>query len=61
MSYCRFENVFHDLEDCYEHLNDPLSESEREYRLKLLSLCQDMIREYQEDEVYKDEDEETVW
>lgn len=45
MSYCRFENTYHDLLDCEDHFGDKpndesgdeysLSESETKYRNKL--------------------------
>lgn len=40
MSYCRFENTYKDLQDCYEHLDDDdLNETEEEYKEKLFELC----------------------
>jgi len=40
MSHCRFENTFIDLRNCENHLDDDdLSESERKYRVRLLTLC----------------------
>lgn len=40
MSYCRFENTLKDLRDCYEHLDDSLSnESKRKARRQLVALC----------------------
>jgi len=43
MSYCRFENTYSDLDDCYEALErktlDELSDSERAYALHLIKLC----------------------
>ncbi len=40
MSYCRFENTFKALQDCYENLDDrDLSESEEEYKIKLIRIC----------------------
>lgn len=39
MSYVRFENTFRDLEDCLNHMDDDLSESEQEYRQRLINLC----------------------
>jgi len=43
MSYCRFENTYHDLMDCVEHMDDDnLSDSENDYREKLLNLCIDI-------------------
>jgi hypothetical protein len=39
-SYIRFENTLRDLRDCYDHLNDELSEtSEEESRKRLIKLC----------------------
>lgn len=33
MSYCRFENTYHDLLDCSEHIfDDDLSEDEKRYK-----------------------------
>jgi len=58
MSYCRFENTYRDLLDCYYNMNDKLSESETEYREKILDLCQQMLDEYdptdEEDEEVED-------
>jgi hypothetical protein len=46
MSYCRFENTYKDLDDCFDHLtDDDLSESEREYRSQLIDLCQRIVDE----------------
>jgi hypothetical protein len=46
MSYCRFENTLADLQDCYNSLlednPDDLSESEKEARLDLITLCKDI-------------------
>jgi hypothetical protein len=43
MSYCRFENTFHDLQDCSINLSSDLSESELEYKEKLIELCKEII------------------
>ena len=51
MSYCKFENTYSDLNDCYRSINedvDDLSESEAYYRKKLLELCQKMLDEVEE-------------
>lgn len=41
MSYCRFENTYQDLLDCYHNIDDTdLSETEARYRKKLIELCQ---------------------
>lgn len=50
MSYCRFENTYHDLVDCSDALNnindlDELSESESEYAAKLIRLCKRIVND----------------
>ena len=48
MGYCRFENTYGDLQDCYENIdNDPgiMSETEAEYRLLLIKLCKTIASE----------------
>lgn len=53
MSYCRFQNTYHDVEDCYEALQalfdgtdgegevpQPLSKDELDAAKHLVSLCQ---------------------
>jgi hypothetical protein len=39
MGYVRFENTYRDLKDCFNHLDDELSESEEKARQRLLDLC----------------------
>lgn len=48
MSYCRFQNTYQDLVDCYEALNDDedLSEVEKNYRQKLIKLAAIIAAEY---------------
>lgn len=48
MSYCRFENTAKDLEDCSEHINDDLSDSdyERRARKRLVALCRQIADDY---------------
>lgn len=52
MSYCRFENTYRDLMDCFRAFQngkqDDLSDSELNYAIRLVNLCEDMIH-------YKDE------
>lgn len=48
MSYCRFENTYRALLDCYIFMNEELSEREHEYRGMLLNICEKMINEYDE-------------
>ena len=51
MSYCRFENTYDDLRDCYDHLHDveDLSESEADYRERMIKLCEEIARWYGEE------------
>lgn len=53
MSYCRFENTYSDLLDCYESLQnksiDELSESEKKYALRLIKLCSNITDEFLEE------------
>lgn len=47
MGYCRFENTFFDLIDCYDHINDDgLNELEDEYRLRLVDICLKIARDF---------------
>jgi len=47
MSYVRFENTYNDLQDCYEAIvnEEELSESEEDYKQKLIKLCKKIISE----------------
>ena len=45
MSYCRFENTAKDLEDCLEHLEDDLGDTEEEAREKLIELCENILKD----------------
>lgn len=59
MSYCRFENTYKDLQDCYEALGSweekELSKSEERYKKYLIKMCKDIADEFGED---NDEDNE---
>lgn len=61
MSYCRFENTYGDLRDCYramqEDENGDLSQSETEYKKKLIELCEEIVSDFSE-EIEVDEDED---
>lgn len=47
MSYCRFQNIFRDLQDCEEHIDDEeLSTEETNARNKLLNLCLTIAEDY---------------
>lgn len=49
MSYCRFENTYHDLLDCSEHVFDKdLSEDEMRYKEYLIDLCKDIASDFQD-------------
>jgi len=47
MSYCRFENTYRDLLDCYYAMNNDKSESEQNYMRRLVDVCKDIIDEYE--------------
>ena len=50
MSYCRMENTYNDLSDAYNHLDDTaLSESETEFRDKIIKLASRIHNEYAEE------------
>jgi hypothetical protein len=56
MSYCRFQNTYRDLTDCYDNLNGSLSESEKLYRARLVELCQSIVDEFNPEEDFDDEE-----
>lgn len=58
MSYCRFENTYRDLLDCYLNINTQLSDREHSYRERLAQLCEDIIEDYNPNCQVDDEDEE---
>ena len=44
MSYCRFENTYHDLMDCIENWNDEAgNERDERYRVRLLQAIKEMV------------------
>jgi hypothetical protein len=44
MSYCRFENTYNDLRDCYNNIdNTDLSKTEEAARKRLIELCQSIV------------------
>jgi len=51
MSYCRFENTYRDLLDCESAIEEAIEEgpdhdiskSEKEYRDKLIELCENIV------------------
>ncbi|MFA5217274.1 hypothetical protein [Sulfuricurvum sp.] len=46
MSYCRMENTYADLRDCYENWDEASSESELKYRAKILEIAQDIVGDF---------------
>lgn len=54
MDHCRFQNTLMDLRDCQEHMDDDLSEEERDARAELIDVCWRIAKDYAvqlEDEV----------
>ncbi len=45
MEHCRFRNTLSDLKDCYEHLEDDLSEEEENACRKIIELCKKITEE----------------
>ena len=59
MSYCRFENTYNDLLECYyilaeaggvKDVEEESNQYEKPYIQKLVDLCQDIIDEFGEEE-----------
>ena len=50
MSYCRFENTFHDLQDCQENMADELDRTEKRFRDKLIALCKEIVEDFGNEE-----------
>jgi hypothetical protein len=48
MSYCRFENTYRDLMDCYNAMSDTddLSDSEKKYHDKMIKLCKEVADDF---------------
>ena len=57
MSYCRFENTYQDLKECYEALQsegvkgieEDASQYEKPYIKKLIELCKDIAEEFEDE------------
>jgi hypothetical protein len=62
MSYCRFTNTLDDLADCWDHIEDTdLSVDEAQSRQELVSMCKDIVANYDEnidDEIIERGEEE---
>ena len=46
MGYCRFENTYQDLRDCYVNWEGEKNESEDKWRKHLLALCKAIVAEF---------------
>lgn len=46
MSYCRFQNTYRDLQDCYEHWEENLSKEEQSAQNRLLDRCEKIVEYY---------------
>jgi hypothetical protein len=55
MSYTRFQNTLSDLQDCYEHLHDKLSEDEDRARDRMITLCGEIASEGEDLEINEEE------
>jgi hypothetical protein len=56
MSYCRFENTYADLQDCYAHMDEhTLSPTEQRYRNLVIRLALGIAEDYG-DEIRDNED-----
>ena len=59
MSYCRYENTYRDLQDCWEiiegmdieSLKEELSKSELNYLLSMVELCKGIAQSYDDDDL----------
>ena len=58
MSYCRFENTYRDLMDCYYNINDNLSDNEHRYRELMIKVCQNILNEYNPESFVEEEIED---
>lgn len=51
MGYCRFRNTLKDLEDCVDHMADPLAdEEEMQAREYLILVCASIAADYAPEE-----------
>lgn len=46
MSYCRFRNTLQDLNDCFEHIDDDVSDAEDKARRRLIDICREIADFY---------------
>ena len=47
MSYCMFRNTEEDLGDCLDAINEELNPEESRARLRLVRMCERIVREYE--------------
>jgi hypothetical protein len=58
MSYCRFENTYHDLVDCTENWSEEAgNERDERYRVRLLQLMKEMVESGEVDELLEEIEE----
>ena len=43
MSYCRFENTFGDLLDCFNNINEETNSRDEDYLQKMINLLTDLV------------------
>lgn len=43
MSYCRFENTFGDLLDCFNNINEETNSRDEDYRQRMINLLTDLV------------------
>jgi hypothetical protein len=49
MSYCRFENTYHDLVDCFDNIwNEAENERDERYRKNMIRFLKDRLDEIEE-------------
>lgn len=67
MSYCRFENTYNDLQDCYDALTEAGSIKEVEekankyekgYIRKLVELCKYIVEDFGDEEDFEDDEDD---
>ena len=66
MSYCRFENTYADLQECYDSLSEAGSikeveenanQYEKKYIRKLVELCKEIVADFGDEDEDEDDDE----
>jgi len=49
IAYCRMENTYYDLAECYENLGNNVSQSEIDFEKKIIVLCEKIIEKYKKE------------